>query len=154
MSNTYSCIYLHYITTVKYRNALVLPEVAEELFKYISGVVRSLQQNLIAINGISTHIHILLRMRANMTPSVLTQKIKSNSSRWINERGFVRPRKFQWQSGGALFSVDYRSVDTVKRYIQNLKAHHRTQTYKEEYMEMLDSYGVPFDSQYLPDFLE
>lgn len=66
------------------------------------------------------HIHILVRLKPNTASSTFIQKVKANSSKWINEQKFL-PEKFNWQTGGAVFSVDYRKVDIVKRYIQNQK---------------------------------
>jgi REP-associated tyrosine transposase len=51
MPNTYSQIYLHFVFSPKNRQALIRPEFETELFKYITGVVKNIDQNLLAING-------------------------------------------------------------------------------------------------------
>ena len=57
MPNTYSQIYLHYVFSPKYREALIKAEFEEELFRYITGVIKNLDQHLIRINGMPDHCH-------------------------------------------------------------------------------------------------
>ena len=60
MANTYSQIYIHTVFAVDGRLSLIRPEFKEELYKYITGIVRNNKQKLIAINGMSDHVHILI----------------------------------------------------------------------------------------------
>jgi len=60
MANTFSQIYIQTVFAVNNRQSLIAPEFKEELFKYITGIVRNQKQKLIAINGMPDHIHILI----------------------------------------------------------------------------------------------
>lgn len=153
MPKTYSQIYFHYVFTPKYRNALLKPHFEEKLYKYISGIIDNLGQTLIQINGMPDHIHILVRLKPNMPSSTFIQKVKANSSKWINEQKFL-PEKFNWQTGGAVFSVDYRKVDVVKRYIANQKKHHakKGNGFKKEFVRFLDSYDVDYEIDDIEQF--
>ena len=90
MANTYSQIYLQFVFAVKGREYLILPSFEEKLHKYISGIVTKLGHKLIAINGMPDHIHIFVGMKPNISPSDLVNKIKSNSSKFVNEENFLR----------------------------------------------------------------
>lgn len=151
MPNTYSQIYLHYVFSPKYRKTLIKVEFEEELFKYITGIARKLDQHLIRINGMSDHCHILVRLRPSMAPSKFIQAIKTNSSRWINEKRFLRSG-FSWQIGGGIFSVSHRNVPELISYIENQKEHHKKINFREEYLELLDHYGISFEDKYLLEF--
>ena len=151
MPKTYSKIYLHYIFTPKYRNAIILPEFEERLYKYISGIVKSLDQTLIQINGMPDHIHLLVRLKPTMASATFIQKVKGNSSKWINEQKFL-PKKFRWQIGSAVFSVDYRKVDIVKNYIKHQKEHHNNVPFKKEFVKILDAYKVEYDKDDIEEF--
>ncbi|MBA4317745.1 MAG: transposase, partial [Flavobacterium sp.] len=35
------------------------------------------------------------------------------------------------------------------KYIANQEEHHKKQTFKEEYLEFLDKFEVPFDGRYI-----
>ena len=73
--------------------------------------------------------------------------IKANSSKWANERG----NRFQWQRGYSAFSVSFSQLEIVRRYVRNQGEHHRTRTFKEEYLEMLKRHGIDFDLKYVFD---
>ena len=153
MPDTLSKLYYHYVCAVKYRNALIQPDFEDLLYKYISGITKNLNQSLIQINGMPDHIHLLVRLKPAMSPSEFIMKIKSNSSKWINEMRFINDR-FNWQYGGAIFSVSYGHVERVSRYIQNQKAHHLSKSLREEYNHMLIDHSVEFDPKFLPDFFD
>jgi hypothetical protein len=42
-----------------------------------------------------------------------------------------------WQEGYGAFRVSASQRDAVRRYIQQQDEHHRTRTFREEYLEML-----------------
>ena len=102
MPNSFSQLYIHHVSAVKHREALILPSFEIELHKYIVGIIKELNQTPIQVNGMADHIHIAARLRPNMASSVFIQKIKANSSRWINAQGHLS-KEFAWQKGGGTF---------------------------------------------------
>jgi putative transposase len=50
MANTYSQIYIQIVFAVQGRENLIHPDWEDELFKYITGIVRNNKQKLLAIN--------------------------------------------------------------------------------------------------------
>ena len=151
MPNTYSQIYLHYVFSPKNRQALINAEIEQELFKYITGIVKNLDQQLIRINGMPDHCHLLVRLRPSLAPSKFIQAVKTNSSRWISEKKFLKHR-FNWQIGGGIFSVSHRNVAELISYIENQKEHHKKASFREEYLELLNHYGINFEEKYLLEF--
>lgn len=79
--------------------------------------------------------------------------VKGNSSKWINEKKFVKG-KFQWQEGYGAFSYAKSQRDVVIKYIMNQEEHHKTKTFREEYLEMLKNFDVDYDEKYLFDFYD
>jgi putative transposase len=124
MANTYSQIYIQIVFAVKGRQSLIGQEWKDELYKYITGIVKNSNQKLLAINGVSNHIHILLNIKPNVALSDLVREIKANSSRFINEKRFAQG-KFSWQEGFGAFSYSVSQLDDVIRYIQNQEEHHK-----------------------------
>ena len=153
MPNTYSQIYLHYVFSPKYREALITNNFENELYKYISGIVRNMDQHLIIINGMPDHCHMLVRLRPSISPSKFIQTVKSNSSSWINRKAFS-PHKFSWQVGGGVFSVSHRNIPKLTNYISNQKQHHKKSNFKDEYTKLLKHYGIKFNDDYLLEFFE
>ena len=83
----------------------------------------------------------------------MMQKVKGSSSKWINEKKWVKG-KFQWQEGYGAFSYAKSQRDTVIKYIMNQEEHHKTKSFKEEYMKMLTDFAVEYDDKYLFEFYE
>jgi REP element-mobilizing transposase RayT len=108
---------------------------------------------LLAINGVSNHIHILLNIKPNIALSDLVRDIKANSSRFVNEKGFVRG-KFSWQEGFGAFSYSISQLDDVIQYIQNQEEHHKETSFKDEYLKYLKRFEIEFDENYVFEWIE
>jgi len=150
MANTYTQIYIHIVFAVQGRQNLIPKVNKEELHKYISGIIRNKKQKLIAINSMPDHVHILVGMTPNVALSDLVRDIKSNSSRFINEKEWVRG-KFNWQEGFGAFSYSHSQLHAVSNYIQNQEKHHSIKPFREEYLEILRRFNVEYDTKYVFD---
>ena len=148
MSNTYTKIYLHIVFSVKGRENLIQKKWKEELYKYICGIVNGKEQKVYAIGGVGDHIHLLVSIKPNIALSDLVRDIKSNSSKWINDKGY-NIGKFQWQEGFGAFSYAQSQLDTVITYINNQEQHHQKTTFKDEYLDLLQKFNVEYDDKYL-----
>ncbi len=148
MANTYTKIYLHVIFSVHGRQNLIEKKWMDSLHKFICSIVNVKEQKVYAIGGMPDHIHILLSMKPGMAISGLVRDIKSNSSRWVNDKKLIRG-KFQWQEGFAAFSYGQSQVDNVIAYINNQEEHHRVKTFKEEYIELLKKFQVEYEAKYV-----
>lgn len=148
MSNTYTQIHIQFVFAVKFRKALIQPIWKDELFKYITGIIQKNNHKLLAINGMPDHIHILIGLRPTQSISDLMQVVKANSSKWVNEKGFLSS-KFEWQEGYGAFSYSKSHLKNVIRYIENQEQHHKKKTFLEEYVEFLEKFEVEYDSRYI-----
>lgn len=152
MANTYSQLYIQVVFAVKGRENLISNKWEDELQKYICGIVNGQKQKVYAINNMPDHIHILLSIKPDIALSNLMREIKTNSSKWINERKLVLG-KFQWQEGFGAFSYSQSQIDTVINYIKNQKEHHSKKSFKEEYLEMLEKFEIDYDEKYVFEFI-
>jgi putative transposase len=148
MANTYTQIYIQVVFAVEGRQNLIRPEHNDELQKYITGIVSGLKQKLIAINNMPDHVHLLVGLKPDIALSDLARDVKANSSKFINEKRWVSGR-FSWQEGFGAFSYSRSQLDTVIRYIQNQQTHHTKKTFREEYEELLEKFGVGYDERYI-----
>ena len=151
MANTYSQIYIQIVFAVRGRENLISDDWKNELYKYITGIVKNKGQKLLAINGVSDHIHILLNIKPNIALSDLVRDIKANSSRFINEKSFVKGR-FYWQEGFGAFSYSISQLDDVIEYIETQEKHHEETSFKNEYLKFLKRFKVEFDDEYVFDW--
>lgn len=152
MPNTYGQIYLQIVFAVKSRNALINETFREELQKYMSGIINNRKCRLYAIYANPDHVHILIRLHPNIAVSNLVRDIKSNTSKYINDKRFI-PFHFQWQDGYGVFSYSASQIDAVVKYILNQPEHHKKRNFKTEYIDILQKFGVDYDEQFLFDWI-
>ena len=146
-------LYIHIVFSVKYRERLLVKEIRDELFKYISGIINNRKHKVIIINGVADHIHILIGLNPNDKVSDLVGCIKRESSSFINDKKWFRG-KFHWQDGYGAFSYGRSQLDDVYKYIANQEKHHTKRTFREEYIELLKRFEIKFDEKYLFDFFD
>ena len=152
MPNTFSQIYIQIVFAVKGRENLIHKDWKDELYKYITGICTEHDQKLLAINGVSDHIHILIGLKPSMSLSDLVKIIKSNSSRFINEIKWIKG-KFNWQQGYGAFSYAHSQLNAVIAYIENQEIHHYKKTFKEEYIDFLVKYHITYNENYLFEWI-
>jgi len=148
MANTYTQIYVMMVFGTKGRNNLITAEHEEEIYKYISGIIKNKTQKLLQINGMPDHIHILVSLKPDKSISDLVRDIKSNSSKFINEKKWFIGR-FHWQKGFGAFSYSRSQIDDVVHYIKNQKEHHKKISFRDEYIKLLDHFGIEYDVRYV-----
>lgn len=153
MANTFSQIYIQIVFSVKGRQNLINANWKDELHKYICGIVNANQQKVYAFGGMADHIHILISIKPNISISDLVRDIKANSSKWINENRYVAG-KFQWQEGFGAFSYSKSQLDSVITYINNQEKHHQNKSFKDEYIQLLEKYGIEYDEKYLFEWID
>jgi len=105
MANTYHQIHIQAIFAVKKRTGLIQKEWKNELYKYIIGVIQKHDHKLLAINGMPDHVHIFFGMRPTQSLSDLMQDVKGGSSKWINEKKFIKAKFEGSAPGGEHFPI-------------------------------------------------
>jgi putative transposase len=148
MANTYTQIYIHVVFAVEGRQSLIKPEHNNELQRYITGIITAQKHKMIAINNMPDHLHLLVGVRPDASLSDLIRDVKASSSKFINEMHWVAGR-FSWQEGFGAFSHSRSQLGTVIRYIENQQKHHERKSFRDEYLELLEKFGVEFDPRYI-----
>lgn len=148
MANTYSQLYIQIVFAVKGRQNLISINWKDEIYKYITGIITNQKQKLIAINGMPDHIHILVGIKPDVSLSNLVRDIKSNSSKFINEKKWING-KFEWQTGFGAFSYSHSQLVNVVKYIENQEIHHKKKTFREEYILFLKLFDIDFKDEYI-----
>ena len=153
MAGTFSQLHVQVVFAVAGRTGLIPPHRQEELNKYVAGIIANKGQKALAVNGMPDHLHLFIGLRPEMALADLVRDIKANSSRFINEQRWL-PGRFAWQRGYGAFSYSASHLDQVVRYILDQQRHHVTRTFREEYQQLLDLFGVEYDPRFLLDKAE
>jgi REP element-mobilizing transposase RayT len=153
MANTYSQITIHAVFAVKYRENFILNDWRDNLHQYISGIITNKGAKSLAVGGWKDHVHVLFGMPVTTCIADLMSIIKANSSKWINEQQFIKG-KFQWQEGYGAFSYAKSQRDVVIKYIMTQEEHHKTRSFKDEYVKMLQDFDIVHEEKYLFEFYD
>ena len=150
MSSTHHGLLIHIIFSTKYRRQLIRDQWRGDLYAYIRGLAKDHKASILSAGGIEDHVHLFAKTHPSFAIADTVKLIKSNSSRWINETGRIGAR-FEWQRGYGAFSVSQSMSDTIKAYIANQRQHHRSQSFRSEYLEILRRHSIDFDERYVFD---
>lgn len=116
------------------------------LHEYLGRTISGLGGFTQAVGGVADHVHLLVGLRASQCLADVMRELKKSSSAWIHES--LGLAHFAWQEGYAAFTVSATARDAVRQYIFNQEQHHRTRSWREELIEMLDKAGVAYDAEY------
>lgn len=153
MAGTYSQLYIQVVFAVKGRENLIVNPWKDELYKYISGIIKGKEQKPIIVNGMPDHIHAFIGLKPSIAISDLVRDIKNNSSKFINERKLVRG-KFSWQEGYGVFSYSHSHIQNVYEYILKQEEHHKKKTFRDEYTDFMRKFEIEYNEKYLFDWMD
>jgi len=148
MANTYHQIYLQAVFAVKYRNAVLHKSWRSKVQGVIGNLMNETGCKTIIVNGVEDHMHCFFGLRPAVSVSELMKTVKAKSSKYMNDQNLTTER-FEWQEGYGVFSYSRKDVDVVYKYIQLQEEHHKIQTFREEYLELLKEFKVEYDEQYI-----
>lgn len=132
------------IFSTKNRIKRISDELQPKLWAYMAGIARNHGFEAIKIGGAQDHAHALLLLPASMPLAKAIQVLKGCSSKWLNDTRSAGAN-FAWQEGYGAFSVSASNTNDVIRYIENQPAHHAKRGYEEEFLALLQKYGVAYD---------
>jgi putative transposase len=142
-----SCL-VHCVWSTKNREPYLTPDLRDRLWPYLGGIAKQNHMKTLAIGGAADHVHVLLSLPATISVAKAMQLLKGNSSRWIRET-FPKMRSFAWQEGYGAFSVGVSGVDATVTYIRNQTEHHRTRSFREEFVAMLKKHCFAYEESML-----
>jgi putative transposase len=147
MSSTHLSLHYHSVFGTKNHEPLIASAWRDRLHGYLGGVIRTLNGVPEAVGGVADHVHLLIGLRATHTLADVLRETKSVSSAWVHED--IGVGSFAWQEGYGAFTVSASQLENVRDYIQRQEEHHRTRTFREEYLTLLQRHGVEFDERYV-----
>jgi putative transposase len=145
MRDTYSKLNYHIVFSTKNRIPMIAPLMKDDLYGYVGGILRGNGGVLLAAGGMPDHVHLLAGWGTSISVAKMLQLVKTNSSKWMNDRPDMPTGGFGWQAGYAAFTVSESQIEAVRKYILNQEEHHRKFSFREELQELLKRHGIPHD---------
>ena len=95
------------------------------------------------------YIHVVFAVEGRQ--NLIKPENNDELQKYINEYRWVAGR-FSWQEGFGAFSYSRSQLGTVIRYIENQQKHHAKKSFRDEYIDLLEKFGVDYDRRYVFKF--
>jgi putative transposase len=122
--HSYSKIYLHLVWSTQQRNPIIQDSFKLDLYRYIGEIAKNKNWLILAIGGISDHIHVLIKISTSDAAKDVARTLKANSSRFVRDNF---DGLFSWQEGYGVFSVDEKCLSSIRDYVLNQEMRHDKQ---------------------------
>jgi REP element-mobilizing transposase RayT len=93
------------------------------------------------LNGYNEHLHALISLGGTQNISEIMQKLKGESSFWINKHKLTR-MKFEWQDDYYAVSVGLNQIDYLRKYIRDQEQHHNKESFENEIDKLIKVYKL------------
>lgn len=147
MSHQFAQQLIHIIWSTDNQQYKIPSAVNNQLYAYISTVIKSKEGKLYLAGGSHDHIHCLISLPPTLSISAMMRMVKSNSSKWIKHQQSIDP-KFAWEDGYTAISVQHDRVDAVCTYIKDEGNRHEKMSYKDELSKILALQNIAYDEKY------
>jgi len=95
------------------------------------------------INGYEDHLHALISLASKQSISEVMQKVKGESSFWINKNKLSRI-KFEWQDDFYAVSLGIPQLGNLRAYIRNQQQHHEKISFQCELDLLIEEYKLQY----------
>ena len=150
VGHSYTQLYYHIVFSTKGRRRFIDAKIEDRLHNTLRGIVRKLEGIPLEVNGIEDHVHIVASLPAKVAVAKALATIKANSSGWVHKTWPDR-QTFSWQTGYGAFSVSQSQLEVVREYVRDQKEHHKTMTFEEEYIKLLQKHQIEYDPRFVFD---
>lgn len=127
---THQQLLYHIVFSTKNRKRLLNDAIRDDVFAYMAGICKNLSGYALDIGGFYDHAHLLVRIPAKVAVSDFIGKLKSNTSKHVNEKT-RSSLNFAWQDGFGAFTVSPSKKVAVGKYIRNQMEHHHKLTFEK-----------------------
>ncbi|HST88362.1 MAG TPA: IS200/IS605 family transposase [Ktedonobacterales bacterium] len=117
-------VFLHLVWATWDRLPLLTPDAEHQAYRVIGAKCRELGVEMIAIGGVTDHVHLLVRIPSTLTIADLVKHVKGASAHLLSAQAEERHQFFKWQGAYGAFSVSPRDLRAVADYIAHQKEHH------------------------------
>ena len=134
-------IWVHCVWTTKKRIPYLGDIMRDSLIGHILENAKSKAIHIDHLNGFNEHLHALISLGGNQNISEIMQKLKGESSFWINKQKLTR-LKFEWQDDYYAVSVGMNQIDSLRRYIRTQDQHHKKESFENEIDKLIEEYKL------------
>ncbi|MEZ4680539.1 MAG: IS200/IS605 family transposase [Caldilineaceae bacterium] len=142
------CLYIHCVWGTWDRQPLITPAVERRIHRSIAAEAIGLGCQVLALNGVADHVHLLVTLPSTVTIAELLKQTKGVSSNFANDQLFPN-RRFKWEGGYGAFSVSRWDVEKIMGYVRKQKSHHAQNELWPDFEASIEEVNTP-DAPVLP----
>lgn len=147
--SSYRQLIYHIVFRTHGSQPVIKREHADQLYAYISGIIKNKNSHLYRINGVENHLHILTDLHPLIALADFVREIKVSSSIWMKDCGLF-PSFIGWAEGYGSFTCSYMDIEKLIDYVKGQQEHHIKKTFEVEYRSLLLESGIRIDEKYFP----
>lgn len=147
--SSYRQLLYHLVFRTKASSPTIKQNNVDQLYAYISGIIKNKNSHLYRINGIDNHLHIITDLHPSIALADFMRDIKASSSLWMKSSGLF-PSFNGWAEGYGSFTCSYKDLGRLIDYVKNQQEHHSKKSFEDEYKSLLIDSGVKIDERFFP----
>ena len=145
MSPGFTRVLVHVVFSTKRQEPyLAEPSLRAAVHASLAEACKAAGGAAVAVGGTEDHVHLLVRLPAELSVADLVRELKRESSGRL-KRTHPELLRFHWQAGYGAFSVSASQAAAVRRYVRSQPEHHRKVSFRDEFRSLLERHKVPFD---------
>jgi len=148
MSHQYVKQLVHIMWSTHEQKPYISEAFQNDLYAYITSLVKSKNGNIIVIGGSCDHVHVLTTIPPDVSIVSMVSHLKAYSSKWAKKSMVAHPQ-FGWQKGFLAISTQDDKIDNVCRYIRADKLNHASKSYEEELKFILKQQDIDYIDKYV-----
>ena len=119
------------------------------LYMFIYGFCKNHQCVLYRINGMPDHIHMLVGLHPTIPVASFVHDLKIATGNFMRANRDKFPSFDSWERSYGAFTYSNSDKERVIQYIINQKEHHHHISFREEYINILQEFGIEYDERYI-----
>ena len=147
--SSYRQLLYHFVFITKDSMPSIKQDNVDQLYAYITGIIKHKNSHLYRINGVENHVHILTDLHPSIALADFMREIKVSTSIWMKS-GDLFPSFNGWADGYGSFTCSYMDMGRLIDYIKNQQERHLKRTFEEEYRFLLMESGIKPDERFFP----
>jgi REP element-mobilizing transposase RayT len=147
--SSYRQLLYHLVFRTKDSSPTIKQDNVDQLYAYISGIIKNKNSHLYRINGIDNHLHIITDVHPSFALADFMREVKASSSLWMKNSGLF-PAFIGWAEGYGSFTCSYLDLGRLIDYVKNQREHHRKKSFEDEYKSLLIDSGIKIDERFFP----
>lgn len=124
-------LYVHIIWSTRNREKILSKPVRVVLYAHLKKHAEEKGINVLTINGVEDHVHLLLQLHPAQNLSQVMRLIRSESTEWLNGTQLLKA-EFSWSEETIAYSVSPGALQQVTAYLERQEEYHLSKSFETE----------------------